>query len=167
MREVGPKLSLCWAKWWEASSPLLFTSIIPVQFPPSLWDNLLKICFKVLHYSPPSVQQLHGLKNLFIDHAALSVPTPHMKHTARSPHPELLEASEKLFSSLSSSLGWKVRVHCENRYYFKQPVRHVVRMAHEPHQATLKLLFYGLELQVLMHPWKATGRNHTKRLKMW
>lgn len=54
-------------------------------------------------------------------------------------------------------------VHCENRYYFKQPDTHVVRMAY---QATLQLLFYGLELEVLMHPQKATGRNHTKKLKM-
>lgn len=59
-----------------------------------------------------------------------------------------------------------MRVHCENRYYFKQPDTHVVRMAYQSHQATLQLLFYGLELEVLMHPQKATGRNHTKKLKI-
>lgn len=58
-----------------------------------------------------------------------------------------------------------MRVHCENRYYFKQAVTRVVRMAYQPHQATLQLLFYDLKVEVLLQPQKATGRNHTKRLK--
>lgn len=165
--------SVCGWGWWAPStlhagqsgerllllSCSLLSSLFTVSFlslgkPP---QNL----FKVLHH------RQHTTPNPFTDCAPLFVPTSQMKYSARSPHPAFLKAPKKSFSPLSSSLDRKVRVYCENRYYFKQPVTRVVSMAYQPCQATLQLLFYGLKLEVLMHPRKATGRNHTRRLKMW
>lgn len=128
--EVSPKHSPCWAGWWEPSSPLLLTSVIPVPFPPqNLFEN-------------PSSQssKRSPAPNPFTDHAALSVPTSHMKHTARTPHPALLEAPKKLFSSLSSSVDWKGEDSLY-RHYFKQPVTHVVRMAYQLHQVPCSFSF--------------------------
>lgn len=42
----------------------------------------------------------------------------------------------------------------------------MVRMAYQPYRSTLQVRFYGLWLEVLRHPQRATGRNHIKRLKM-
>lgn len=39
-------------------------------------------------------------------------------------------------------------------------------MAYQPYRSTLQVRFYGLWLEVLRHPQRATGRNHIKRLKM-
>lgn len=39
-------------------------------------------------------------------------------------------------------------------------------MVYQPYRSTLQVRFYGLWLEVLRHPQRATGRNHIKRLKM-
>lgn len=106
----------------------------------------------------PRAQVRVGVREVSTEHPpfvpmcwSLQVPTLHcLKH-------------KTIVFFLESFLDSKLRVHRSNKTYFKPPAAHVVRMAY---QSTLQVLFYGLQLEELRHPQKATGRNHIKRLKM-